>query len=288
MKGSRTYLTDLPKRRRRQRVVAWALSLFILLCLCYWGITWLLFRSPLFRVSAVKFEGVSTVSEADVQGLIDRAIFHQTGWRSRVPIIGRMFSWPDRLTQDDLSFLPRLKEVVIRKDYLRRSIMVRVTERDPAGIWCFAGTHGATTTTATSAELSASFRCGWFDGDGILFERAPRGEGSLIQSVDDYSGNDFRIGSMVLPVQFMPNLISILSTMRSSGVNVKEIRIEDLNLEEVKATTYDGPDILFSLRFPAEDALPVLQSLFTASTSSVAFKNLHYIDFRVEHRAYYK
>lgn len=281
------YLSDLPKRRRRRRVILWLISLGILLWLFVFGMFWILFQSPFFRIQEVRVEGNSTVAEADIRGVIDRAIFHQKGWRGIFPVVSRIFSWPDRLTDSDLAFLPRLKEVVIQKNYPARRIAVRVVEREPLGIWCFAG-NAQVAVAATSTGPHAPFECGWFDREGVLFERAPRAEGSLIQSVDDYSGSAFHLRSTVLPSEFMAPFFSVLQVIRASGVSAKEIRVEDLELAELKVKTYEGPELYFSLRFPADFALPALQSLFTPSTSSVPFANLNYVDFRVEHRAYYK
>ncbi|MEK7077437.1 MAG: hypothetical protein AAB967_04385, partial [Patescibacteria group bacterium] len=69
-----------------------------------------------------------------------------------------------------------------------------------------------------------------------------------------------------------------------AGVNWKEVRLNDLRLQEVEARVYGGPRMRFSMRFPADNALGVIQSLM----AKPEFPRLEYLDFRVERRAYYK
>jgi hypothetical protein len=178
---------------------------------------------------------------------------------------------------------------------------------------------GGTSTTATASgsdiyqrgsalylRESAS-RCFWFDGDGIIFERAPNAEGSVIRVVHDYAQQGIGLGSAILPSRFIGNLFSVLRVLDASGLGIREVRIDDLALEEVNVATYGGPParlaaasakqagqagpaLYFSLRFPADNAFAVLQSFAGGSSSSAAvdLKRLEYIDFRTENRAYYK
>jgi hypothetical protein len=102
--------------------------------------------------------------------------------------------------------------------------------------------------------------------------------------VSDYSQDERKFGDKVLPERFLKNLFSILRVVESSRINPAEIRVSDLNLQEVEIRTYDGPRIYFSLRFPSDQTLPVLISL----TNRPDFRNFYSVDFRVENRTYYK
>jgi hypothetical protein len=117
-----------------------------------------------------------------------------------------------------------------------------------------------------------------------MFESALDTQGGVTTVIHDYSGNKATIGGMVLPEEFTPRLISIITTLKQSGISVANIALRDLSLEEVDVTTMNGPSIYFSLRFSASKDLPVLQSLM----AKPGFNKLQYIDFRVENRAYYK
>ena len=280
-------MSDVQKKRRtRRRILHLALG-GIILCAIVYGAVWLLFRSPLLSIHAVRFEGSRHVTEGEIQELINHAMAQGRGWMQVFPM-RRMFAWPNRLTESDLAFLPRVKEVVIEKHYLSRSIVVHIIERVPVGIWCLKGTMPPVGATESDPSLMA--QCYWFDDEGVLFERAPQAEGSLIPVVADYADDKLALREMILPQPFIAPMQSIIKVLAASNVFVKEIRVEDLGLEEVKVATFDGPELYFSLRFPADKALSVIQSLFTQgnTSSSMPLKNLKYIDFRVENRAYYK
>jgi len=103
-------------------------------------------------------------------------------------------------------------------------------------------------------------------------------------AIHDYSQSGLGLGKKVLPDPFMENLVSIVRAVVGSGVGVKEIALNDLALQEIVVTTYDGPALYFSLRFPADNDVPVLQGLM----AKPGFGKLQYVDFRVENRAYYK
>jgi hypothetical protein len=92
------------------------------------------------------------------------------------------------------------------------------------------------------------------------------------------------LNAKILPESFVSNLISILSVLRHTGLEVKTVELKDLSLEEVTVTTANGPSLYFSLRFAADNYLTVIQSLMARS----GFGKLQYIDCRTENRVYYK
>jgi len=184
-----------------------------------------------------------------------------------------MLIWPSVLSADDLVFIPQIASMTVAKDYLAHTITVTVTERKPLAIWC-----------ATPVESRANETCYWFDDQGVIFGKTFDTQGSLMFAVHDYSQSRLGLNNKILPDQFVSNFISIVDIVRTSGVNVSDIILKDIGLQEIDVTTYDGPNLYFSLRFPADEDLPVLQSLMAKPD----FNKLQYVDFRIENRAYYK
>ena len=88
----------------------------------------------------------------------------------------------------------------------------------------------------------------------------------------------------VLPDEFLPNFISIMNVLKESGLAMRSIELNDLSLEEVDVLTANGPTIYFSLQFPADEYLPVIQKLMLTPT----FDKLQYIDCRTQNRLFYK
>jgi hypothetical protein len=75
-----------------------------------------------------------------------------------------------------------------------------------------------------------------------------------------------------------------MNVLRASGLGVQDIELNDLSLQEVDVQTANGPTIYFSLQFPADEYLPVIQKLMLQSN----FDKLQYIDCRTENRLFYR
>jgi hypothetical protein len=133
-------------------------------------------------------------------------------------------------------------------------------------------------------DFSVGGPCWWFDEKGILFERSVSAQGSIIKVINDYSRRDIRTGGKMISEEFITPLFSVLQVLSEAGISIKEIRLNDLDYQELQVETYDGPRLLFSLRFPPQGALAVLQNLEKRSD----YGKMDYVDFRVENRAYFK
>jgi len=88
----------------------------------------------------------------------------------------------------------------------------------------------------------------------------------------------------VLSDEFLPNFISIMNVLKESSLAVRAIELNNLALEEVDVLTANGPTIYFSLQFPADEYLSVIQKLMLQPN----FNSLQYIDCRTQNRLFYK
>ena len=289
-------------RAKRKWRLAAAIFAAVFLCLIGAG-WWIVFRSPFFRVEKTDVRGNEYTNADDILALFKSAILRSSAVK-RFMGPGNMLAWPNALQSSDLESVPRVQNLSIEKSWRIHAITITATERIPVGVWC-QETRINTDETQMNADAtssisvnprdtpreSASENCWWFDDEGLVFEPAPAIEGSLIHSVNDYStsatsSTSHAVGlyQKILPPEFIPNLFSVFNVLDGSGFAIREVRLEDLALEEIKVLTYDGPELYFSLRFPAQNASAVLQSL----SQSGSMSQLQYVDFRVENRAYYK
>ena len=235
--------------------------------------------------NVIASQDIITLLQADPSGhrsFLDNVL----GWNN-------MLVWPGNLSPGQMGLIPQLAGVTVDKDYFSRTITVNVMERSPFGIWCFlpkgesialASSTDAGTVATSSIDSMDGGSCYWFDDAGVLFEKATNTEGNLIVIVHDHSQNSRGLGQKVLPDAFAENFISVVDVLHASNISIQEIDLNDLSLEEVDAITSNGPEIYFSLRFPANDYLGVLQSLVSQS----GFSKLQYVDCRTEDRVYYK
>lgn len=262
------YLQTLEERKRRKKKM-WTWGGFGLSVYCLSLLFLLLvLRTPLFEVNSIQISGAKEIPEKNILSLLQSETLKS--WPNRFLGANNLLVWPQSFSKEELALIPSLRSVQVEKDYAGKKILIQVAERQPYGIWCL--------------ETKDPPDCFWFDQDGIMFKQAFSAEGNLIRVVKDYYQQGLGMNDSVLPPQFLSNLFPILDVLQKTGLSVQEVALRHLDLEEVEVTTFNGPKLFFSLRFPPQGALQVINSLKARG----GFKNLSYIDFRVENRAYYK
>lgn len=261
---------------------------------------WLVLKTPLFRFQTLEITGNKIVNQNDITSLLWSRVISDP-YRPVKALLGfsNFLVWPNNFSSRDLSLIPHLKGLNITKDYRNHTLKVAVEERSPAGIWCFQAQTNAERTQNNADEIPRqsasspreSAPCWWFDDQGIVFSQAPDAQGGLISVVHDYSQPKAGLLARAVSLNFVSNILSVFKTLKASGLGIKEVRLEDIALQEVEVDSVGGlpagkagPKLYFSLRFPALNDLAVIQSLM----SKPGFNNLEYLDFRVENRAYYK
>lgn len=279
------YVSDRKKKRKRVRAYFFTTVGLIVLYGIFFITQWFIFHSPIFRVDHVVVQGNSSVPSADVMALAEASAMPRESLFRAALTFQNMLLWPDVIPQSELQMVPQLANVSVDKDYLSHTITLTATERSPFGIWCFSVPPGATASGATSAiAFNATAPCYWFDNTGTIFEKADETQGDLVFVVYDSAQSPRGLNEPVLSSEFLSNFISIMNVLKGSGLGVRAIELNDLSLEEVDVLTANGPTIYFSLQFPADEYLPVIQKLMLQSN----FDTLQYIDCRTQNRLFYK
>jgi len=122
--------------------------------------------------------------------------------------------------------------------------------------------------------------CYWFDSEGIIFDTAPRPEGSLVTVIDDIDDNfDIGRGNLVVERDLWQNLKTIINSWLTEEFVITKM-VADREKQELSVATAKGLDFYLSLRFSPENNLEALRQLDLAG--------LKYVDLRVENRLYYK
>ena len=289
------YLSASQKKRLIYKRRFFLIFYIFIGCSIIFGIFWLFFMSPVFKVKNILVQGNSSISNQDVINLIYSAFKEKHNFIDSLLGINNILALPNKISSSDMSLLPDLSSIKISKNYFTREISVLVKERNQFAIWCFmpkglnSDLNKNSNTSASGTDQFAiqesDEKCYWFDDSGLLFKEGFDSEGSVIMAIHDYSQSPENIGDFILPQQrFIPNMISIINLLRNSSLNIKEVRLNDIGLEEIQVKTYNGPDIYFSLRFSPDIYQKALQSIISLHN----FNSLQYIDFRTQNRAYYK
>ncbi len=262
-----SYLSEKHRKRRKRRNYVLFAAVIVALYLLAIVTFWIIFRSPLFRVDAVAVEGDSSVSSDAAVALFQSAALRNYSFIKAVMGFHNILMWPGSLSTSDLAFEPRLLGATISRNYFSHTITIYPRERASAGTWCF-----------------VTGDCYAFDDHGFIFKSALDVAGGTVISIHDESQSPRGLGEYVLPAALVPNLISVLHVLEQSSVPVQSVTLHNLALQEVAVQTQTGPTLYFSLHFPSNEDLSVLQTLM----AKPGFSKLAYIDFRVENRAYYK
>jgi len=289
------YISDRKKKRARARAYLFIAIGLIVLYGLFFVTQWTILRSPIFRVDHVVVQGNNVIASADIVSLAESSAAPGHSFFRGALTFENMLLWPNAIPQKELQLIPQLASATISKDFFSHTVTITVTERQPFGIWCFSASPGAGTLTAMtpasssgateqSVSADANAPCYWFDDTGTIFEKAGDTQGNLILVTYDRAQSPRGLNQTILPEEFLPNFISIMNVLRESGLAVQAIELNDLSLQEVDVLTSNGPTVYFSLQFPADEYLPVIQKLLTQSN----FDKLQYVDCRTENRLFYK
>lgn len=268
------YIYKIPKKR--QHKYTWIISLVVVLYLLIVGAGWIVLKSPIFRFEKLNLEGNQKISNEKIIDFFYSQVFQ--GKRLNYFLGFQNFLiWPDEFKEEDLKFLPAVKSIAIRKNYIKKELTATIVEREPYGIWCLI-------VQKNEGEGSGEEECWMFDNEGRIFGRTAAAEGNIILSVADYSKRKIGLNSKIVPDAFVPNIFSVFKIIKQLELNVKKIEIADLNLREMKVSLAAGPDIYFSLAHSAQNEAQVIKAFMEKPD----FHRLQYLDFRVENRLYYR
>ncbi|MDE2019217.1 MAG: hypothetical protein KGJ13_02610 [Patescibacteria group bacterium] len=268
-------LSEKHHKRKERRVKLWLLTVGISIVLAAVVILWFVFRSPFWHIRGVTVRGNRAVAARDIEDLVKSDILkNHDFWKSLLGM-DDILIWPSgRLPASETAMLPQLADLSVSKNYFTRTITLAAVERQAIGTWCL-----MQSTSSGSGET-----CYWFDASGTVFQKALDTQGGAFLAVHDYSQTYLGLGEKILPNAFVANMLTIMDVVKISGLQAKEIALKDLSLQEIDVSTQNGPEVYFSLRFPADEYLPVLQGLM----AKPGFDKLQYVDFRVANRAYYR
>jgi hypothetical protein len=295
------YVSDRRRKRKRIRVYFFTALGILVLYGIFFVAQWFIFHSPVFRVDSVVVLGNGSVASSDVIALAEASALPAHSIFRGALTFNNMLLWPKTVASSELQLIPSLATETIAKDYFSHTITITVTERAPFGIWCFSAPPGGAASAAASAAAGASgvaststsaaaeafnptAACYWFDNTGTIFQKADDTQGNLVFVVYDSAQKPQGLNQKVLSDEFLPNFISVMNVLHESGLGVRAIELNDLALEEVDVLTANGPEIYFSLQFPADEYLAVIQKLMLQPN----FDTLQYIDCRTENRLFYK
>ena len=246
----------MPRRKKKKRKFK---GMLLLICL-FLILIYILFFSPLFKIRSVNVLGNKEVEAEEIRNKFNyQNIFLAT---------------ENKIKNDLLKKIPKVGDLEIKKNLIKRNIKLIIHERERIGIVC-------------QAEEELIKDCFYIDKQGIVFEQAPQTSGSLVLLIKDYSNREYYLGKEV----FEKDLINFILQARENlsleiGLRSLDFSILSWPAKELKIMTNEGWYIVFDLE---RDAKSQLLSLKVALEEKIQTReNLEYVDLRIENRIYYK
>ena len=277
------------KNARKKIIIAGAGVVFLLLI---GAVLFAVRHAGVFAIRAVEVSGVPVAYGEQVRS--DMEDFYRIhSFIFRFLGAGNILAWDG----DPNAFLdanPQFKTLRVEKNYVRRTIRIIVDGREKFGVWCKTGRRAvalplakesvATTTDGEVVGDKLPDDCYWFDRDGVLFAKAPDVQSELFNRVYDSTGRMLTLRDKILPDRLFVNLVKIFALLDRAEINTKTVSIDNLALEEVSVKSVSDPLLYFSLHGNPDFAMGAIDAI----KKSGKWHAITYVDFRAEHRAYYR
>jgi len=244
------------KRRRKKNRYGkkiLALAIIFLFLLLAAGIA----LSPMLKAKEINIYGNKEIDSEEI--------------KNNIQSINILLMTTNGLKNKLLKNFPKISAIEIRKNILKRTIAVTITERKGLGIICKENIGN----------------CFYIDKNGVIFEDAPQTSGSLILLIKDSSSEDFSLGKKILEEQIVGSIADFkegLFSLTNIKINWFEIYIHPP--KESKVITSEGWYLLLDLTRDIKKQLSILKTALDEKIKDR--KNLEYIDLRIENRIYYK
>lgn len=232
------------------------------------GVLYFLFFSGYFLIRAVSVSGVDAPLAEEIKKITLQSLEGDRLFISRRNVF--LFS-TNEISETIKKDLPALDTVSVKKQFIHQ-IAIEAKLRDRKGIAC--------------AEVPQT-QCFYFDGNGVIFEKAPEIVGATVLVFKDNSVFDSSLPSEKYAketIDFADNIKDKL--FEKTGASAGYFTFPN-NTGDIEAHTDKNFTVLMTVNNQAEEQARVIKSILENEVKD-KISALDYIDLRVENRAYYK
>lgn len=259
---STEYKSGLTAQRRRF-VLTKVLWIFILILVVLGEVSYILFLGPLLRMTDIQITGVEGKRKVTILTEVNHILAGRKHWYA--DFSDNLFSLSTRDTTEQMRReFSSIRNLAVTKKY-PHTLIIEVEERQSFGIWC------------------KGQECHFFDREGVILSAAPQSSGFLLLSVEDQRPAE----SFGIDFMFLDPILSIADKLRNMGVQIKRYTIPVNSVDEFRAQTSGGYDIVFSRSSQLARQVEVLRIFLDDQKKDPAFAP-QYIDIRIDGRVYYK
>ena len=233
------------------------------------GLIYLLFFAKLFDVRAVEVISPSAIPSEEVHRVAVNIL--ERKWLTIARKSNGIVFSPEKIRDELMRTIPRIKDVVIRRVSLHR-IEITITERQPVGLWC----------------LVKKETCYYFDEGGTAFAKLLPVSGYLFIAINDSRDRSVELGARVAPETWIKHILEVKRHLQFGGISISEIQIPDGSYEEFHIVTREGWKIFMSNDTDIDRQITSMLQFIKQNFTTDQRRQLQYIDLRVDDRIYYK
>ncbi len=230
------------------------------------GITALITRSPLFKVTTIEVIGIPQDAQSGLVQEIKRSLLHM----QKTALLGtdNYFSWPTDFTYN----ASVATSITMEKSVWDKKVTLTATPRERYAVWC-------------TDQSSTTESCSWIDGLGVAFAQAPATEGQLVRTIYNQTpaGQPLE-GRPIVHADTFSIIKKIIDGIATLPIDIVKTTYND-ETQELQFYTDYGTLVRFSTRFdPTATVLPALRKII----DKPGLNTLEYLNLTVENRAFLK
>jgi hypothetical protein len=191
---------------------------------------------------------------------------------------------------------PDIEKINILLDFKTKVLALQIKQREIDFLWCLEQEPAQAINDESDLSYFESQNyvnefgdCYYMDKHGVIFEQAPRTQGSFLNKIVILETKKKALGSRVISQEKLEKLNQafILSKGEESPIATNYLEIKTENSLEVKLVTNEGFYILYNLNDDFIELLKIVDGIKDQQLKGNFF-NLQYIDYRYPPKVYYK
>lgn len=233
-------------------------------------IIYLLFFAELFDVRDVGIDGNKITNSTDISEITNKILQDKKwGLPQRLNIL---FLDTNEIKNVILDSFPRIYAVSVSKK-LFHSMNIKISERDPSGIWC----------------VKKENKCVYFDKEGVAFEEAPQLSGLILLHVEDNRKDSISLREKVIDEDWLIKIFEAKTELENRlNIKIKTVLIPAESFDEFHVVTDQGWLLMLTKNLDLPFQIESLKIFINQKLTPEKLKSLQYIDARIMGRFYYK
>ena len=253
------------------------------------GIFYLIIFSPVFEINKISVNGLEDVKPEEIQKIADNIL--SVKFFNKIPKNNPILLPEQEITRRILNNFPKIKEVTLTKKFRENTLLINITEREPAAIWCRVVPESVLVSSSSAGRLlnqtPRAENCFFADAGGFIFGEAPILSGGAVPTVYEQTASAINIKDKVSNQKTLEFILAAKKELAAVNLNLTDFVIKSQSLGDLEILTPEGWIIYLDISNSPASQINALKRVLEEEIKENR-NRLEYIDLRVTDRAYYK